>query len=106
VGWWYQRRAVDGSYPALDLPSLARGHAGLLPMVYGGIGGSAADLQAKAADSLAAAPTLIGVGAVEYASWAALRTAIEDCDEELAAASAYRGIVVYESAALQALPGW
>lgn len=69
IAWWYNENADSGVLPNGDASLLAQNLDVLVPMVYGGIGGSLLDIVARAYDEISEAPTIIGIGAGEFATY-------------------------------------
>jgi hypothetical protein len=104
VAWWHNERAKDGHLPSGAVKTLTRYLDFVVPMVYDGIGGSAADVARRVDDELAEAPTLVGVARKEYPSDDALRTAISALNERYAASPNFRGVSVFEYARWAGVP--
>jgi hypothetical protein len=96
IAWWYNERAKDGPLPSGSAKLLGKSLDFVVPMVYDGIGGSAADVIRRVDDELQAVPTVIGVARKEYPSEEALQSAIEKLNERYSASPNFQGVCVFE----------
>lgn len=96
VAWWYNERAKDGNLPSGAARTLGKYLDFAVPMVYDGIGGSAADVSRRIDDELADVPTMIGVARKEYPSQEALDSAIRTLNEQYGHRATFRGISIFE----------
>lgn len=96
IAWWYNERAKDGNLPSGAARTLGKYLDFVVPMVYDGIGGSAADVSRRIDDELADVPTMIGVARKEYPSQEALDTAIRSLNEQYGQRPTFRGISIFE----------
>ncbi len=103
IGWWYNEEAVAGHLPSGAVAMLAQSLDVLVPMVYDGVGGSAADIMGRAEDEVQAAPTLIGMGAQELGTYANVAATAHALARNFVGSAPYLGTSVF---GYDKLPVW
>ena len=101
IAWWYDEWSRQGRTNSAAAANLARFVDMLVPMAYGSA--NAATISTRVADEVAAAPTLVGLMAPDFADHDALETAIAALGSSFTGESNYLGICVYRYATLAAL---
>jgi len=96
IAWWYNERAKDGSLPSGSARQLGKSLDFVVPMVYDGIGGSAADVIRRVDDELESVPTMVGVARKEYPTEEALQSAIGKLNERYGPNPNFQGISIFE----------
>ena len=96
VAWWYNERAAGGNLPSGDAALLAQSLDVLVPMVYGGIGGSAQDIINRSSDEIPEAATLVGIGATEFSTYSEILGAVNALRDEFGGRVNYLGTSVFK----------
>ena len=103
IAWWYNEWADQGLLPHGDTSLLAPYVDTLVPLVYGGIGHSAEDIEWRVSDEINEIdgnplPTrvMIGVGATEFATYDQINQCIEQLNGEFYAKGCYGGTSIFD----------
>jgi murein DD-endopeptidase MepM/ murein hydrolase activator NlpD/opacity protein-like surface antigen len=107
IAWWYNEQAVSGNLPSGAATTLAQHLDVLAPMIYddlyNSMGGSAADIISRTSDEVGAAPTIIGIGALDLGTYANVAATAGDLTAQLAGSVNYLGTSTF---GYDSLPVW
>lgn len=96
VAWWYNENAYSGVLPNGYATLLSQNLDVLIPLVFDGVGGSLIDIVNKSGDEISAAPTIIGIGTHEFATYGDVMGVRTGLDATFSGYPNYLGTAIFD----------